>query len=488
MTKTNVDESAVPAIKNEAVEVENLHAEPKRDPDSLDSILRSEKCLQMGEYPFGYDFDLKSCYGVLDSGETREGEHDLKLEVLDGLLDEVDEVDDIHAANDLSTACTDFLWDIEYVEKVSEFSCPPREGSRFRNPPSESHSPGCSGSSNGANGVSDTSTATILESGCKNDLLENVAICELHIVSRSECGCHLPVQEQICLSSPDTRNLDDLDNDEHCIIVNGMSSDEKEKNFGASISQKRLRKPTRRFIEEFSKPKLIDVMEIQNIPTGASKDKYLKVESCKEHQVRVVADQGEGPLSGTGTLTSHETRPRRGRPKKFTPVLDLLSEDELSDFDDEHVNLGRRSKTVADRRKHQRMWTLSEVLKLVDGVSQYGVGRWTDIKRLFFASSAYRTPVDLRDKWRNLLRACSLEKQKQKNGRKEIEDKLKHAVRPLPKSVLCRIRELATVHPYPKDRNTKLSRGSHVSPPTVSSTEVDLASPVARNVRRKKSS
>lgn len=31
------------------------------------------------------------------------------LQVLDGLLDEVDEVDDIHAANDISGACEDFL-------------------------------------------------------------------------------------------------------------------------------------------------------------------------------------------------------------------------------------------------------------------------------------------------------------------------------------------------------------------------------------------
>ncbi|KAF5737544.1 TRF-like 8 putative isoform 1 [Tripterygium wilfordii] len=496
MTKTKVDESVVPAIKNEAVEVENVHAEPKRDPDSLHGILSSAKCLQMGEYPFGYDFDPKSYHGALDSGETRAGEHDLKLEVLDGLLDEVDEVDDIHAAYDLSTACADFLWDIEFVDKVSDFSRPPHEGLRFRNPHSESNSPGCSGSSNGTNGASDTSTATILESGCKSDLLDNVAICELHVVSGSECGCHRPFEEQICLTSPDMGNLDDLDNDKPCIMVNGMSSDEVGKSsvmvtkVGASIRQKRLRKPTRRFVDEFSKPKLTDIMEIQNIPTGTSKDKYLKVESCKGHQVQeaVAYDQGEGPLSGTSTLALHETRPRRGRPKKLTPVLEHQSEDEVSDFDEEPVNLGRRSKTVADRRKHQRMWTLSEVMKLVDGISQYGVGRWTDIKRLLFASSAYRTPVDLRDKWRNLLKACSAEKQKQKNGQKEIGDKLKHAVRPLPKSVFRRIRDLANVHPYPRDRNMKLSRSSHVSPPAVPAAEVDLASPGARNVRRKKSS
>lgn len=48
------------------------------------------------------------------------------------------------------------------------------------------------------------------------------------------------------------------------------------------------------------------------------------------------------------------------------------------------------------RRKHHRAWTLSEVMKLVDGVSRYGAGRWSEIKRLAFASYSYRTSVDLK--------------------------------------------------------------------------------------------
>lgn len=48
------------------------------------------------------------------------------------------------------------------------------------------------------------------------------------------------------------------------------------------------------------------------------------------------------------------------------------------------------------RRKHHRAWTLSEVIKLVDGVSRYGAGRWSEIKRLAFASYSYRTSVDLK--------------------------------------------------------------------------------------------
>ncbi|KAF3666686.1 Polyneuridine-aldehyde esterase [Capsicum annuum] len=47
-------------------------------------------------------------------------------------------------------------------------------------------------------------------------------------------------------------------------------------------------------------------------------------------------------------------------------------------------------------RKHHRLWTVSEVRKLIDGVAQYGVERWSHIKKLYFSSSGHRTPVDLK--------------------------------------------------------------------------------------------
>lgn len=53
------------------------------------------------------------------------------------------------------------------------------------------------------------------------------------------------------------------------------------------------------------------------------------------------------------------------------------------------------SKKVKCSRKH-KVWTIVEVRNLIDGVSQYGVGKWTDIKRDLFSSSAHRTTVDLK--------------------------------------------------------------------------------------------
>ncbi|PSR96194.1 Telomere repeat-binding protein [Actinidia chinensis var. chinensis] len=93
------------------------------------------------------------------------------------------------------------------------------------------------------------------------------------------------------------------------------------------------------------------------------------------------------------------------------------------------------------RRKHHRPWTLSEVVKLVDGVARYGVGRWSEIKRLAFASYSYRTSVDLKDKWRNLLRASFANSPAEKG----MLSSRKHVSVPIPAPILLRVRELAEI-------------------------------------------
>lgn len=74
---------------------------------------------------------------------------------------------------------------------------------------------------------------------------------------------------------------------------------------------------------------------------------------------------------------------------------DSLEEMALVVIEDDSAAIMRSDGNCA-RRKHHRLWTISEVRKLVDGVSQCGVGKWSQIKSLFFASSDYRTPVDLK--------------------------------------------------------------------------------------------
>ena len=73
---------------------------------------------------------------------------------------------------------------------------------------------------------------------------------------------------------------------------------------------------------------------------------------------------------------------------------DLKCMNSNEDSDDNAVTVPTSKGGI--RRKHHRAWTLSEVMKLVEGVSRYGAGRWSEIKRLAFASYSYRTSVDLK--------------------------------------------------------------------------------------------
>jgi|TARA_B110000003_G_scaffold217163_1_gene216682 hypothetical protein len=73
--------------------------------------------------------------------------------------------------------------------------------------------------------------------------------------------------------------------------------------------------------------------------------------------------------------------------------------------------------------KTHRPWSLPEVKALVRGVTHYGRGQWADIKalRLDGVSDALvnRSAVDLKDKWRNLLRVAmlpALYKRREVNG------------------------------------------------------------------------
>jgi len=75
-------------------------------------------------------------------------------------------------------------------------------------------------------------------------------------------------------------------------------------------------------------------------------------------------------------------------------------------------------------------------------VARYGAGRWSEIRRVAFASYSYRTSVDLKDKWRNLIRASFVQDPSDKgawNFRKPTSV-------PLPRSILSRVRELAEMH------------------------------------------
>ncbi|XP_061368755.1 uncharacterized protein LOC133311691 isoform X2 [Gastrolobium bilobum] len=487
-----VDESFVPALKDEVMEVEHLLAEPRNDHVSVDSMLyfneeNVEKCYDAESLSCGFEFGLKSSIGGLDSHTTLNGKDDLELEVLDGLLDDV-EIHDFEGTDGFSVACDEYLdfefsnkagyfLDFEFSNKAEVLGSGPCDSSLLQNSSSESHSSGLSGSSI-VGGVSESTKVPIAQSNCKSDSLDETVTYESHGAFRSNPSQPSNVD---CLYniSLDIQHLHGLDNDHH--FAGGILSYEKgsvEKCQPAALREKRFRKPTQRYIEESS-----NLKSKEKVATAVTKNKHMSVSSCDELRIRLKALKkipGEKSSNGNSDVTLSELQVCKGHPKKEKVEYD--NESFSSESEDECLTPKRSRKK--DRRKHQRMWNLSEVMKLVDGVSEYGVGRWTDIKRFLFSSSSYRTPIDLRDKWRNLLRASSA----QKFNKKEAEQNDELALRPLPLDVACRVRELAKIHPYPRQRGSKKLCVSQVGSSAIVSQSKD-SPPISlskRNVRRNK--
>ncbi|XP_047941378.1 uncharacterized protein LOC125188517 isoform X5 [Salvia hispanica] len=212
---------------------------------------------------------------------------------------------------------------------------------------------------------------------------------------------------------------------------------------------KRVRKPTRRYIEEIS--------EGESRDSGAQTVSSVEPPACDQSsaQVCVRSIQNFGldqryllrkdSLGGFGIQVPYVNRIRRSRPRKNFVTLvksvvyserctseterkTLQFEQEVKSTESLKANLDDDVATVPTanggmRRKHHRPWTLGEVVKLVEGVSKYGAGRWSEIKRLAFSSYSYRTSVDLK-----------------------VQNTRKHASVPIPTEILSRVRELADIH------------------------------------------
>lgn len=69
----------------------------------------------------------------------------------------------------------------------------------------------------------------------------------------------------------------------------------------------------------------------------------------------------------------------------------------------------KKGSSSAERRsKHHNPWSQQEAEALVEGVAVCGGGKWADIKKLGYPAISNRSAVDLKDKWRNLLRIALL--------------------------------------------------------------------------------
>ncbi|KAK9280341.1 hypothetical protein L1049_014029 [Liquidambar formosana] len=517
-----------------------------------------QKCFNSEDFSHAVEYDqMKIDSGVLDSKLTQDDEK-TKLEFIDGLSQGTEE-GFLHKANGLPSSCEDYLLGTKFADEVSKLDFGTCEGSCLGKVGLESYSSGFNGRDCGAK-ISKLSTASIpmLGSICEENSfsLENMTIYELHEAFGNIFGRETLVEDKQWLKRRilfGLQNLVELDNGSNfleCGVISnenedktifsssnefsrrasssfigvlnnipmpkdqhfkrkriaGCASEIGEDGFGlldpeekgaVSVSQKRLRKPPRRFIEE----SLDQQSRYQNRKYGnsykSSKDKFHHIRSHIQHSQKGI---GATPLvcqeeSFKGACIQVPFGPpiQKGHSKK-----NAFLEHESKDCEDSKllVSNGKSdrehflSKSQDDmseddcitrigkdrvRRKHHRLWTDSEVMKLIEGVSQYGVGRWTEIKRLLFSSSTHRTSVDLKDKWRNLLRASCTKLQ----STREVEQGRKQGSHQMHQSVLRRVRELALLYPYPRERKSK---DSFTAPPIPAATSKKLV-PLSTAVR-----
>ncbi|XP_062220460.1 uncharacterized protein LOC133919912 isoform X2 [Phragmites australis] len=259
-------------------------------------------------------------------------------------------------------------------------------------------------------------------------------------------------------------------------------------------SNKRARKPTKRYIEELSDIETCDSTGKLSVPAKrpAHDEVLLKPRGAPFYEVdslSTIYPTRKDILGGFSVHVPYVSRMRRGRPRKdFISFVDQKPSMECSGVqtavgmmlakdgeEENHVrkafevplmvnaekgghieaadnkgvqNLQANVYNVAAKpkikrgltRKHHRAWTLCEVMKLVDGVARYGAGKWSEIRKLAFASYSYRTSVDLKDKWRNLIRASQTQLPTQKDG--GCPRKNNPSIIPIPPSILLRVKEL----------------------------------------------
>ncbi|XP_042403271.1 uncharacterized protein LOC121992775 [Zingiber officinale] len=188
---------------------------------------------------------------------------------------------------------------------------------------------------------------------------------------------------------------------------------------------------------------------------GISNKKLRKTRRCTE-QASNFKSRCYGETRGAIPKKPRSLRTPRIRPKldevKETMINDKFStsaaeskptyESELRDDASENWNMRIRNLKYGFRRKkHNKIWTLAEVMKLIEGVSHCGVGRWIEIKKYSFPAFAFRNSIDLKDKWRNLVKASNAGL----HNRRQVGGCKRQVSQTVPECLLQRVRELSVI-------------------------------------------
>uniref|UniRef100_A0A7C9AS80 Uncharacterized protein n=1 Tax=Opuntia streptacantha TaxID=393608 RepID=A0A7C9AS80_OPUST len=363
-----------------------------------------------------------------------------------------DKAVNLHPIGNLSNASEDYILDVDFSKKVPELDYRFCEEWSFRNAISEIHSPATS------NEVVRVSEPSAPGPKCISNLVGKSTFGGMHDFHDTKCEGEALVEDEMALKCSlicdlvDVHETDDIQNpleidrsldksinytclslstktsctstcmqyDEVCpvnddmeadeLLMNDLSTDSSPEVQIAKSRRKRLSKPPQRYIEGLPLSKSRS-HGARKCSSSSSKDKGPRVQSQKTKVARVSECNSE------------------------------IDSDEEYDPLPSHYNI-RKAKRKSDRKKGNNLWTLTEVEALVDGISQFGLGQWTAIKKNFFSSS-YRTSTDIRDKWRNLVKTnCRNLKSKREHHRSSAQ--------PLPEAIIQRVKELVNVHSSPR--------------------------------------
>ncbi|OAE30532.1 hypothetical protein AXG93_977s1180 [Marchantia polymorpha subsp. ruderalis] len=259
---------------------------------------------------------------------------------------------------------------------------------------------------------------------------------------------------------------------------------------GSLVGEKRIRKPNRRYIEDEGDESL-------GLAANGSRNKSLRASTRSTSSIRSTSSNGRRSKHGNNGIQkkkidsraaklvkiAHSARAARldiqktirkvkfrlpaapgqekgevlngGDGEQVSCLLPVRIDETIGDHEllnsqyqtrsesnDEQAVVTVPTANGGTRRKHHRPWTLREVLTLVEGVARCGGGKWADIKKLAFSTVSYRTAVDLKDKWRNLLRASRAQLHPPKQG----ETRKKQFSAAIPSQLLARVRELAALN------------------------------------------
>lgn len=185
----------------------------------------------------------------------------------------------------------------------------------MQNSISESPSSGFSGSCI-VDGISESTKVPIAQSTCKNESLDETVTYDSHGVPRNNPSQPSNVDCMYDISL-DIQHLYELNN--VYPLAGGVLSCEKEnvsveKWQSAPPKEKRLRKPTKRYIEESS-----NLRSKEKVPTTGTENKCWTVSSCDELHTRIKGFKkipGEKSSNGNSDVKLSELKCRRGRPKK----------------------------------------------------------------------------------------------------------------------------------------------------------------------------